>query len=229
LSTFASYKADVIVEVCHPVITAEWGERFLEQADFYSGSPTAFADAEVEKRLRAAAAGNGHGHGLYIPAGAMWGGQDLGKMADRGSIKSLVITMKKHPLSLKMDGELGVKVAQLLSDGTQGESMVFEGSVRDLCPMAPSNVNTMAVAAIATHSLGFDGVTGRLIADPSLLAHVITIDAQGAVGSDGQQFRVYTERYNPAPPGATTGSATFGAFLSSLHLAQGRGAGLHLC
>ena len=40
------------------------------------------------------------------------------------------------------------------------------GSVRDLCPLAPHNVNTMAVGAIAAHNLGFDGTVGRLVADP---------------------------------------------------------------
>lgn len=215
------------------MITAEWGERFLQHADFYCGSPTAFADADTDRRLRAAAASNSSGHGLYVPAGALWGGADLSKMADRGSLRSLTVTMKKHPLSLKLDGALGQKVAQLLAENVQGESAVFDGSVRELSPLAPNNVNTMAVAAIATghgpHPLGFDGVRGVLISDPSLQAHVITIDAQGAPGADGQTFRVCTERYNPAPPGATTGSATFGAFLSSLHLARGKGAGLHLC
>ena len=40
------------------------------------------------------------------------------------------------------------------------------GPVRELCPLAPNNVNTMAAAAIAATSLGFDGVYGRLVADP---------------------------------------------------------------
>ena len=40
------------------------------------------------------------------------------------------------------------------------------GPVRDLCPLAPNNVNTMACAAIAAHNLGFDGVVGCLVADP---------------------------------------------------------------
>ena len=38
--------------------------------------------------------------------------------------------------------------------------------MRDLCPLAPNNVNTMAVAAIAGHNLGFGGVQGCLVADP---------------------------------------------------------------
>lgn len=45
----------------------------------------------------------------------------------------------------------------------------FEGCVKDLCPLAPNNVNTMACAAIAAHNLGFDGVVGCLVADPRLI------------------------------------------------------------
>ena len=37
-------------------------------------------------------------------------------------------------------------------------TVLFEGTVRELCPLAPNNVNTMAGAAIAAHSLGFDEV-----------------------------------------------------------------------
>ena len=39
------------------------------------------------------------------------------------------------------------------------------GPVRQLCPLAPANVNTMACAAIAASNLGFDNVEGCLVAD----------------------------------------------------------------
>jgi aspartate dehydrogenase len=42
-----------------------------------------------------------------------------------------------------------------------GEFVLFEGSVRDLCPLAPNNVNTMASAALAGFNLGFDKVKAR--------------------------------------------------------------------
>jgi hypothetical protein len=40
------------------------------------------------------------------------------------------------------------------------------GPVRELCKLAPNNVNTMACACIAAHNLGFDNVVGCLVADP---------------------------------------------------------------
>ena len=47
----------------------------------------------------------------------------------------------------------------------QAPCFYVSGPVRQLCPMAPANVNTMACAAIAGHNLGFDNVQGCLIAD----------------------------------------------------------------
>ena len=57
--------------------------------------------------------------------------------------------------------------------------------------------------------------------------HVVVVDVRGPGGENG--FRVVTERSNPAEKGAVTGTATFASFLSSMLLAGGRGAGMHLC
>ena len=45
LANFPTMEADLIVEVAHPGITAEFGSKFLASADYFTGSPTAFADA----------------------------------------------------------------------------------------------------------------------------------------------------------------------------------------
>lgn len=96
--------------------------------------------------------------------------------------------------------------------------------------MAPLYPFLQAAAAVAAHTLGFDGVKAVLIADAGLRAHVITIDARGKAPADGgEAFRCFTERYNPAAPGAVTGTATFASFYSSLFAAEGKGAGVHLC
>ncbi|XP_042200353.1 putative L-aspartate dehydrogenase [Callorhinchus milii] len=85
LNMFGDRKSDLILEVSHPQITKEFGERFLRNADFMAGSPTAFADPETDRRCRRASAQ--HGHTLYIPSGALWGASDIQKMADRGTLK----------------------------------------------------------------------------------------------------------------------------------------------
>ena len=160
-------------------------------------------------------------HGVYIPAGALWGAGDIKKMADRGNLESLRITMSKHPSSFKLTGELFEKLEQ--SDPSKAITL-YEGPVRDLCPLAPQNVNTMAAACIAAHTLGFDKTIGRLCADPTLDKHQILIEVGGSNG-----FNVISQRDNPCKMGAVTGQATYASFLSSVKNAGGKGSGFHLC
>lgn len=56
LAEFASRGADVIVEVSHPNVSKDFGVRFLQHADYFVGSPTAFSDPETDAALRAATA-----------------------------------------------------------------------------------------------------------------------------------------------------------------------------
>jgi len=241
LSTCSRFNADIIIEVCHPDVTKEWGSKLLLHSDFVCGSPTALADDAIFSKLIECVTDpkiNINNKGLYIPSGALWGAIDLRKLSQRKSLAFLEITMKKHPLSLKLEGELGSKLATFIASGSKPgiECILYEGPVRQLCPLAPNNVNTMAAAAIAAYdTLGFDGVQCRLIADFGLDAHIITIDARGPtrLGQDGlsnaQPFRVFTERYNPAAPGAVTGSATYLSFLSSIVETGGKGRGIFMC
>ena len=37
--------------------------------------------------MKLKAAAEESGNGLYVPSGALWGGEDIRKMADRGSLK----------------------------------------------------------------------------------------------------------------------------------------------
>ena len=87
----------IIIEVAHPSIAAEYGALFLQSADFLVsflsyqhsfinyqiGSPTALADDEVMERIKGACTA----HALYVPVGALWGGHDIQRMADRGTLK----------------------------------------------------------------------------------------------------------------------------------------------
>ena len=84
-------------------------------------------------------------------------------MSSRGSLHGLTVTMKKAPHHLKVEAPLQPLVNS--AESVDGEVVVFSGSVRDLCPLAPNNVNTMAAAAVAAERLGFDGVKAVLIAD----------------------------------------------------------------
>lgn len=68
--------------------------------------------------------------------------------------------MSKHPSCFRLTGDT-------LSDWKEGEGrrVLFSGSVAELCPLAPNNVNTMAAAAVAAGALGFTGVWGEIVSD----------------------------------------------------------------
>ena len=71
MSVFFSSKVDMIIEVAHPIITENYGEKFLEHADYVVGSPTAFADQQLyEKLLNVSAKFK---RSIFVPCGAFWG------------------------------------------------------------------------------------------------------------------------------------------------------------
>jgi len=225
LDNFSLYKVDIIVEVAHPDITKIYGPQFLKFCNYFVGSPTTFADAEVEKSIREAASKSAFG--VYIPVGALWGSVDIERMAQRGTLLGLKVTMKKHPESLKLVGVLAEKLKEVAT--REGEQILYEGPVRPLCELAPNNVNTMACAALAGFNLGFDKTQAALVSDKSLKGHVVVVEVTGPDKGDLGKFSVNTVRYNPAPPGAVTGQQTYASFFTSLCGVGGRGPGFHFC
>ena len=103
-------------------------------------------------------------------------------MNERRSLCSLSITMKKHPDCFKLDEPLKSKLIdeRKKRGDQQGEILIYSGPVRELCKLAPNNVNTMAVGATIASNLGFDKVQGCLVADTSLSdRHVVEIELTG--------------------------------------------------
>ncbi|XP_033826629.1 aspartate dehydrogenase domain-containing protein [Periophthalmus magnuspinnatus] len=218
LSSFAERRSDVIVEVCHPHIVKEFGVRFLSKSHFMVGSPSALSDSALNQNLREAA--QRYNKTLYVPSGALWGGQDIQRLSDSGALKGLFIRMSKHPSCFRLTKDV-------LSDWSEGEGrrVLFRGSVAELCPVAPNNVNTMAAAAVAAGALGFNGVQGEIVSDTELGDyHVVEVEVTGPDG-----FTVHTVRRNPAKLGAVTGSATYKSFWNSLLVCKGHGGRVYLC
>ena len=219
LGDFASYQPDVIVEVAHPKISQEYGTAFLECCDYMAGSPTAFATLETEQALRAAAA-KPNGHGLYIPRGALPGLEEVLRMTQSGKLAAASISMNKHPSSLKFGGVLSPPLEE-----TKAERVIYSGPLRKLCVLAPNNVNTMAVLAMASE-LGFDAVQASLIADPSLEHHITEVKLFGP-DDGGPRYCLTLNRESPAGAGAVTSTATLTSFLKSALASQGRGDGVY--
>ena len=68
------------LNICHFV----W---FLHIVSKQIGSPTTLANQEIQTKIYKKAHSNARRHGLYVPSGAFWGGEDIKKMADMGSLE----------------------------------------------------------------------------------------------------------------------------------------------
>ncbi|XP_006763921.1 PREDICTED: putative L-aspartate dehydrogenase [Myotis davidii] len=200
---------DLVVEVAHPKIIQESGAQILRHANLLVGSPSALADQATEQRLLEAS--KRWNHAVFVARGALWGTEDISRLDAAGGLQSLRVTMATHPDGFRLEGPLAA------AQSTGPRTVLYEGPVRGLCPFAPRNSNTMAAAALAAPSLGFDRVIGVLVADRSLTdMHVVDVELSGPPGPTGRSFAVHTHRENPAEPGAVTGSATVTAFWRSL-------------
>ncbi|XP_040592029.1 putative L-aspartate dehydrogenase isoform X2 [Mesocricetus auratus] len=223
LGSWFPWHPDLVVEVAHPNIIHESGAQILRHANLLVGSPSALADQTTEQQLMEAS--NCWGHTVFVARGALWGTEDIRRLDLAGGLQSLRVTMATHPDGFRLEGSLAA--AHISGPRT----VLYEGPVRGLCPLAPRNSNTMAAAALAAPSLGFDRVVGVLVADLSLRdMHVVDVELKGPPGPTGHSFAVHTHRENPAQPGAVTGSATVTAFwLSLLGAARPLHQSLDLC
>ncbi|WP_372368834.1 aspartate dehydrogenase domain-containing protein [Candidatus Uabimicrobium sp. HlEnr_7] len=221
LDDFASYDVDLIVEVAHPEISKKYATRFLQHADYMPGSPTAFADKDLENSVRSFV-DNENSHAMYVPRGAMWYLDCILQLVENKKLHRMNIAMKKHPMSIHYYGPLETPLAEI-----NEETTIYSGSVRKVCTYAPNNVNTMAVAALAS-GLNMDDVTAQLIVNPALESHIIEIELYG-VGEGQQCYVEKAQRFNPAKKGAVTGSATYLSFLNSMKRAYGHKNGMHFC
>ncbi|KAM5235997.1 aspartate dehydrogenase domain-containing protein [Ctenodactylus gundi] len=209
LAALGDRHPDLVVEVAHPKIIQESGAQILRHANLLVGSPSALADQTTERQLLEAS--NQWGHTVFVARGALWGTEDISRLDAAGGLQSLRVTMATHPDGFRLEGPLAT------AHSTGPRTVLYEGPVRGLCPIAPRNSNTMAAAALAAPSLGFDKVIGVLVADLSLTdLHVVDVELRGPRGPTGRSFAVHTHRENPAQPGAVTGSATVTAFWRSL-------------
>ncbi|XP_048185331.1 putative L-aspartate dehydrogenase isoform X3 [Perognathus longimembris pacificus] len=209
LATLGERHPDLVVEVAHPQVIHESGAQILHHANLLVGSASALADPTTEQQLLEAS--RQWDHSVFVARGALWGTEDISRLDAAGGLQSLQVTMATHPDGFRLQGPLAA------ARSTRPRTVLYEGPVRGLCPLAPQNSNTMAAAALAAPSLGFDNVIGVLVADLSLRdMHVVDVELRGPPGPTGQSFAVHTHRENPAAPGAVTGSATVTAFWHSL-------------
>ncbi|MUW13676.1 DUF108 domain-containing protein [Halorubrum sp. CBA1125] len=158
---------DLIVEAAHADVLAAHGADLLEVSDVLALSTTVFADREVEAELSEAC--DAGGTRLFVPHGAVLGTDGL--QDGRPSLESVTITTRKNPDNIDFER------ADISSADVDAETVLFDGSTRDICGKFPRNVNSHATIAIA--GIGFDRTTSKLIADPAASEATHEIVAEG--------------------------------------------------
>ncbi len=192
---------DLVVEAAHPDLTARHGAAILGQCDYMPLSVTALADDALTARLREAA--ERAGTRIVLPKGALVGLQSL--LSTRETWEEVTITFRKNPASIDTgDGP---------APDITGETVIFDGPVREIARRFPRNVNTMVTCALAT--VGLDRCRGRLIADPALDHAVAEVRARGRDGSE-------VETIKRQPMVGVSGTEMLASTLRSVHLALGR-------
>lgn len=199
---------DLIVECAHPNIMLESGIDILKKTDLFLSSPSVLSrptfNADFVEILKETDAN------CYLPIGASVGIWDIIRLDKSQQLKSLMVTMTMHPDSYKIeDKTIRRKLKKSIEDNERIELLV--DSIEIINRLAPQNTNTMTIYNIASGQSEGATRTGRLIADPSLKTHDITLYVETKNG-----LALNLNRINPARHGAVTGSATFTSFLQSL-------------
>ena len=198
LSRAGDRAPDLIVEVAGPEVSHRHGGAFLAFADYMPLSLTALADAALCDRLAAAAARSGRS--LFVAHGALVGLDSLVEWREMWD--EVTIAFRKPPASLGVAGP-----------AANHESLLFDGSVRDISARYPHNVNAMVACALAT--IGLDRCRARLVSDPAIDHLELAVEARGR---DGSQLSI--RRRQPAR--GVSGSEMAVAVYSSIRRVSGR-------
>jgi len=210
LDGFAARRPDLVLELAHPDISRRYGRAFLEAADYMPLSVTALADAVLEETLVTAA--RQRGHRLFIPHGAVIGLDALEEGRDLWGEVTIRMTKPLRSLDFAAAPHLGPQ-------GIDGETLLYDGPARGVCPLFPRNVNTHAAVALA--GIGFDRTRSVLVADPSLEVSVIEVEARGS----GVEVKIRREN----PMKGVSGVLTLTAVLAGVVRARGTAPGLTIC
>ena len=139
---------DLVVELAHPSVSVQLGERILSKTSYMPCSVVALADEALRDRLLATA--RRAGTKLFVPHGAVVG---MDNLLEARSWQSATITFRKPPASID---------ASASASGAD-ETVLFEGSAREIAGKFPRSVNAMVACALAT--VGLDATTTRMVAD----------------------------------------------------------------
>lgn len=194
----AAANLDLIIELAHPDVTKEWGEKILQLTDYMPCSVGALADEKLKKNLLLT--GNKSGKRLLVPHGAVVGIDNIYEA--RENWEEVTITFRKPPGAIELEEEPEGK-----------ETILFEGPVREIAEKFPRNVNAMVACALA--SVGPDKAMARMIADRRL-DNVLRGEFE-FTGKDGSWLSITKEE--PAVGVSSSGMVTsiLGSVMRALH------------
>jgi aspartate dehydrogenase len=210
INAFASRRADLVVEMAHPAVTRQFGEKFLRETDYMPLSMTAFADEGLQERLLETARRSGTR--LFIPHGAVVGLENI--FEGRDLWEEVTMVTKKNPKNLDFNAAPQFKPAEISQP-----TILYDGPTRAVCALFPRNVNSHATVALA--GIGFDRTRSVLVADPSLEVSMIELTARGK----GVAMKI--ERSNPLK--GVSGVFTLNSTLAAITRAKGSGGALQIC
>jgi aspartate dehydrogenase len=208
LGKFAAKEADLVVEMAHPEVTRQWGPTILEKTNYLLISVTALADTELEEKLKATT--QRHGTRAFIPHGGVVGMDAL--LENRDVWDEVTVTMKKPPKNVDCSA------AGVDADAITGETVLYDGPTRDICPKFPRNVNTLA--AIAYAGIGFERTRSILVVNPEWNTATVAIEARGP----GIELNV--ERIESIT--GVTGASTPASIYNTVQMIGSTGPGIHV-
>jgi aspartate dehydrogenase len=210
LNDFASRRPDLVVEMAHPAVTRQFGQKILQQTDYLPLSMTAFADGALQQRLLDTARGSGTR--LFVPHGAVVGLENI--FEARELWEEVTMVMRKSPKHLDFRAAPQFDPASITR-----ATVLYDGPTRAVCPLFPRNVNSHATVALA--GIGFDRTRSVLVAEPGLEVSVIEITARG------QGVAMTIERSNPLQ--GVSGVFTLHSTLAAVVRAKGSGGVMQIC
>jgi aspartate dehydrogenase len=171
---FFSKRLDAVLECAGHEAVVAYGERVLGGgADLLVTSVGALGDASLLDRLLAAA--TARERRLIVPSAGI-GALDILSAAAVGGLDEVHITVRKDPESWRgTRAEASHDLARLA-----GETVLYDGPVREGVRHYPQNVNIAAAVALA--GIGFERTRLTIVADPATSDHVVELTASGRFG-----------------------------------------------
>jgi aspartate dehydrogenase len=200
---FLAQKLDAVLECAGHAAVREHGARCLEAgADSVVTSIGALTDEALRAELYHAAEAAGR---RLVIASAGIGALDILSAAAVGGLERVAMTVRKDPSAWS-----GTAAEQLCDLATLAQPLIlYRGSVRDGAARYPQNVNISAAVALA--GLGLDRTELTIVADPTIMTHIVTIEAEGAFG----RF-LFTEEVVPTTANPKTGRLVAMAVLKTI-------------